>query len=376
MKQNLIDVAEFEVRAGRGGVGAISFHRDRQVRKGGPDGGDGGQGGSIWLEADNNFNTLRFFSGKDRFEAKAGGRGLPRDKHGKNAEDLVIKVPVGTQVRIKNQESRIKIEAQTAVKGEELADLHESGQRVRVAQGGKGGRGNAAFKSSLETTPKIAEPGTPGEVKRIKLELKLLADVGLIGLPNVGKSTLLSVLTKARPEIADYPFTTLSPNLGVMNMGYPHSRGVSAFHPGGGIKPIVIADIPGLIEDAHRGKGLGTDFLRHIERCRVLVHVLAGNNEQEIANDDFLAETLWKNYQTVRQELGQYSPKLLTKPEIVVVNKVDLLQDISNQLQAYFRAKGISLIAISAVTHEGLAKLIQVVTEASGREGKGVQVEG
>lgn len=397
MKQNLIDQAEFEVRAGRGGAGAVSFLQTKQIRKGGPDGGDGGRGGSIWLEADRQISTLRYFMGRDRFEAKPGGRGLPRNKHGEDADDLVIKVPAGTQIRIMNYELRIKNDSQNENQPQELIDLDQPGKRITVARGGAGGRGNAAFKSSTNTTPTEAEPGEKGERKFIQLELKLLADAGLVGLPNVGKSTLLSVLTRAKPEIADYPFTTLSPNLGVMDLpsdmpthvlastGDPSPgihRGTPVIsarahpaYPAGNVCHVVIADIPGLIEEASQGKGLGMDFLRHIERCRVLVHVLAGNNEQETGNDESLAKSLWDSYQVVRKELGEYSQKLLEKPEIVVINKADMIQDppagragLRFKVQDFFRQKNIEITTISAATHEGLedlkAKILQVLGDS------------
>ena len=358
MKQNLIDSAEFEVKAGNGGNGCVSFLRNKQTRKGGPDGGDGGRGGSIWFEADENMTTLRFFAGKDKFRAEHGGKGTPRNRRGKNAEDMTIIVPVGTLINVKVQMSNFKSNTNDQMsKFEKMADLDQHGQRVLIAKGGEGGRGNKAFASSSNTTPREAEMGVKGERKKIQLELKILADIGLVGLPNVGKSTLLSVLTKAKPEIADYPFTTLSPNLGVMIL--PSFR-----HSGTADKSstVVIADIPGLIEEAHKGRGLGVEFLKHIERCRLLVHVLAPNIGSQMTDDRLqLAEGLYQNYQAVRRELGEFNEDLLQKPEIVVVNKFELIQDSRFKIQDFFKIKGISVMMISAVTHEGLEELRQEI---------------
>ena len=294
------------VSAGRGGRGKVGWRQDKFVRKGGPDGGNGGDGGSVYLEVDPNLNTLKNFQFQKKFAASPGQMGGDNRRTGRGADDLIIKVPLGTVVN--------------------GIDLTSGGQRLCVANGGRGGRGNWAFRSPTLTTPKFADPGEAGETKTLTLELKLLADVGLIGLPNAGKSTLLSVLTKAQPKIADYPFTTLEPNLGVMNLK-------SKIYD---LKSFVVADIPGLIEGASQGKGLGIEFLRHVERCRVLVHLL-----------DATSKTLKADYEQVRRELGQYSPKLLEKTEIIVLNKIDLLAKIPSFKNA---------IAISAATHKNLDK--------------------
>lgn len=332
----MIDYAKVTVSSGCGGAGKVGWRQDKMVRKGGPDGGNGGSGGSVYLEADKDLNTLKPFQFQKKFAAESGSMGGKSRRTGKGGADLVIKVPLGTVVKISDLKSSIY-------------DLTSNGQRVCVAQGGRGGRGNWVFRSPTNTTPKTAEPGTPGETKELVLELKLLADVGLIGLPNAGKSTLLSVLTQARPKIADYPFTTLEPNLGVMNLdsrsemldaGKKNLR--SKIYD---LKSMVVADIPGLIEGASQGKGLGIEFLRHVERCRVLVHVI-----------DATSKTLKADYQQVRNELGQYSPELLTKPEIIVLNKIDLLP--AAKIPSFPRA-----MAISAAAHKNLDKLRQALAK-------------
>ncbi len=299
----MIDFAKITVTSGNGGRGKVGW---RQF-KGGPDGGNGGNGGSVFLLADKDLNTLKPFQFQKVFEAESGRMGGKNRRTGESAEDLVINVPVGTVVNKK-------------------IDLTQPGQKVLVAKGGTGGRGNAAFRSPTNTTPENADPGTSGETKILELELKLLADVGLIGLPNAGKSTLLSVLTKATPKIANYPFTTLEPNLGVMDN-------------------LVIADIPGLIEGASKGKGLGIEFLRHVERCRVLVHVI-----------DVTSETIKSDYGQVRNELAQYSKGLLDKPEIIVLNKADLLSD--KQMAKAKKTLPKDAIMLSAATHKNLEELI------------------
>lgn len=307
----MIDYAKIVVIAGKGGGGKVAWRQDKFVRKGGPDGGNGGAGGSVWLEVDPDLNTLKNFQFQKKFNAQPGQMGGKAKRTGRGGEDLVIKVPIGTVVKTEGSDPSI-------------IDLVKPGQKILVVHGGHGGRGNWVFRSPTNTTPKTAEPGGPGETKILTLELKLLADVGLIGLPNSGKSTLLSVLTGARPKIADYPFTTLEPNLGVMEGSDP-SMGM------------VIADIPGLIEGASQGKGLGIEFLRHIERCRALVHLI-----------DATSKTIAADYQQVRNELGQYSAKLLDKPEIIVLNKIDLTAKIPRFKKA---------IPLSAATHKNLSKL-------------------
>ena len=316
----MIDYAKIEVKAGPGGRGKVGWRQDKFVRKGGPDGGNGGDGGSVYLEVDPNLNTLKNFQFQKKFAAAPGQMGGDNRRTGRGAEDLIIKVPLGTVVRFSDL-------------GSKIYDLTSSGQRLLIARGGHGGRGNWAFRSPTLTTPKFADPGEPGETKTLALELKLLADVGLIGLPNAGKSTLLSVLTKATPKIADYPFTTLEPNLGVMNL-------TSKIYD---LRSMVIADIPGLIEGASQGKGLGIEFLRHVERCRALVHLL-----------DSTSKTLTADYQQVRNELGQYSPKLLEKPEIIVLTKIDLLP--KNKIPKFKKA-----IPVSAASHKNLDQLKSVL---------------
>ena len=318
----MIDFAKITVTAGNGGAGKVAWRQDKFVRKGGPDGGNGGRGGSVWLEVDPDLNTLKNFQFQKKFRAESGQMGGKAKRTGRGGTDLVIKVPVGTVVKTEGSDPSV------------LLDLVKPGEKICVARGGSGGRGNWVFRSPTNTTPKTAEPGGPGETKTLTLELKLLADVGLIGLPNAGKSTLLSVLTKARPKIADYPFTTLEPNLGVMEGSDPSD--------------LVIADIPGLIEGASRGKGLGIEFLRHVERCRVLVHVLDGSKYNVYKGYDF-----YNDYLSVRKELGQYSPKLLAKPEIIVLNKIDLVPKLPKLKLKY--------IPISAASHKNLDRLKRMI---------------
>jgi len=313
----MIDFARITIKAGDGGDGRVSFRREKFVPKGGPDGGDGGRGGSVYFETDKDLNTLKPFQFQKVFSAQNGEAGGKNKRHGADGSDLIIKVPVGTVV---NKE----------------LDLVKEDQKVCLAKGGDGGRGNWQFRSPTMTTPRIAEAGSKGEAKQLTLELKLLADVGLIGLPNSGKSTLLSVLTKAKPKIADYPFTTLEPNLGVLRLTRSN---------------LVIADIPGLIEGASRGRGLGIEFLRHIERCKILVHILDGAKL-------LISEVLLKDYQTVRNELASYSTSLIDKPEIVVLNKIDVLnkKQIRAAMTTLKKTKK-PVIGISAASHENLEEL-------------------
>lgn len=323
----MIDYAQITITAGRGGRGKVGWRQDKFVRKGGPDGGNGGAGGSVYLAVDPNLNTLKNFQFQKKFSAEPGQMGGNNRRTGRGGQDLIIKVPLGTVV--KDLKSNIY-------------DLVSPGQHFCVARGGRGGRGNWAFRSPALTTPKFADPGEAGETKTLTLELKLLADVGLIGLPNAGKSTLLSVLTKATPKIADYPFTTLEPNLGVMSLDTRSeildARKKNLRSKIYDLRSFVIADIPGLIEGASQGRGLGIEFLRHVERCRVLVHLL-----------DATSKTIAADYNQVRNELGQYSPKLLEKPEIIILNKIDLLP--AKKIPVFKKA-----IAISAATHKNLDK--------------------
>ncbi len=323
-----IDRSKISVRAGDGGNGKSSFRREKFVPKGGPDGGDGGKGGDIVLEVDANINTLLNFKFNRRFTAGNGGAGDVKKQYGRGAEDCVIKVPQGTLVK----------DADT---GEVLADLTELGQRAIVAKGGRGGRGNAKFKSASRRAPTFAEFGEPGESRELLLELKLLADVGLVGYPSVGKSSLIAAVSSARPEIADYHFTTLVPVLGVVSLGYE--------------KSFVMADIPGLIEGAADGVGLGHDFLRHIERTKLILHVVdAAAVDGRNPLDDF---------KKINIELKRYSEKLSKRPQILVANKVDLPQAKENlpALEKLAAQEGIEFFAISAATRENLDALINFI---------------
>jgi len=322
----LFDEAKINVKAGDGGNGAMAFRREKFVPRGGPAGGHGGKGGDVILEVDPQLNTLIHFKSQVHFKADRGEHGGGKNMTGASGEDLIISVPPGTVAR----------EAET---GRLVADLTGPGQQAVVARGGKGGRGNSAFKSSTNQTPKIAERGLPGEERWLTLELKLIADVGLVGMPNAGKSTLLSVVSAARPKIADYPFTTLQPNLGVVVLDH---------------RDLVMADIPGLIEGAHEGVGLGYQFLRHIERCRLLVHLLNG------ASPDPLAE-----FDQINQELALFSEKLAGKPQILVLNKFDLpqAQELWPAVRAGAQALGLPVLAISAVTGEGVKSLLGTLFE-------------
>jgi GTP-binding protein len=316
-----LDQAKIHVQAGNGGSGAMHFHREKYVPRGGPDGGDGGDGGDVILRAERSLNTLFSFRRKRRLAAESGQQGGPSRMHGRKGKDLVVDVPVGTVVR----------DADT---GEESGDLTEHGQTLVVAKGGKGGLGNVHFKSSTNQAPQFAEKGEPGKERWLDLELKLIADVGIIGCPNAGTSTLLSVISAARPKIAEYPFTTLTPNLGVVDLGD------STF---------VAADIPGLIEGAHQGVGLGHEFLRHIERTLVLVHVVDGSGSDPLAA-----------FAQVNDELAQYGALLRQKPQIVAVNKMDLpeAQEARHQLEREFEDLGYPALPISAATREGVDRLI------------------
>lgn len=335
----MVDRARVHIKAGDGGDGVVHFRREKFIPKGGPDGGDGGRGGSIYLETDPNLSTLEQFAYKQKFAADSGRPGGGKRSTGASAEDLVIKVPVGTLLRFEASEGQAVVEE----------DLNRPGMRILLAKGGKGGRGNWHFKSSTNTTPRQAEPGEKGGEGWLEMELKLLADVGLIGLPNVGKSTLLSVLSSAKPKIADYEFTTLEPNLGVMTSG-----GVG--------RGVVIADIPGLIEGASKGRGLGIQFLQHIERTRVLVHVLATKAGDESLDLELITDSLWKNYQTVRDELATYEASLVQKPEIIVLNKIDLLsEELVDQIIEALSEKGIKVLPISCGTLAGIDELKKVL---------------
>jgi GTP-binding protein len=317
-----VDKVNIKVRAGNGGHGHLSFRHEKFISMGGPDGGDGGKGGDIVFKASRNQNTLTAFRYKKEVEAKSGNAGEKRRKHGRNGLDLIIEVPVGTQI---------------SNEGTVLTDLVEDGQTAIIARGGKGGFGNAHFVSSVRQAPNFRELGEPGEELDLTLELKMIADVGLVGLPNAGKSTLLSKISNARPEIADYPFTTLTPNLGVVDVGDSSS--------------LLIADIPGLIEGAAEGKGLGHDFLRHIERTAVILHLI-----------DAYIEDVAGNYLTIKNELKAYSKELAKRPEIIVLNKIDGLdEEIVNDSLARLKVvapKGAKLVSISGLSGQNLKELI------------------
>jgi GTP-binding protein len=317
------DQVKIHVKAGDGGRGAVAFRREKYVPFGGPSGGDGGNGGDVVLEVSPHLNTLFRFAHKKHFAAEDGQRGRHKDMHGANGEDLVIEVPPGTLVF-------------DAESGELLADLTELGQRTVVARGGRGGRGNARFASPTDQAPRIAERGDPGEARWLRLELKLLADVGLVGKPNAGKSTLLSVTTAAEPEVAPYPFTTLQPNLGVVALSVNDT--------------FVLADLPGLIEGASQGKGLGHEFLRHIERTRVIIHLLDGAALDPL--EDFKA---------INAELASFGHGLMDKPQIVAINKLDIpgVREMFPDYQALLEAQGYSeVMAISALTTENVRELM------------------
>lgn len=320
-----VDEAKIYVRAGDGGRGCVSFRREKYIPRGGPDGGDGGKGGSVIARASQSHRTLLDLKFQQHHVAKRGGHGEGSNRTGKNGDDIEIIVPVGTVIRDAGTE-------------ELLADLTEDGQTCILARGGIGGRGNAFFKSSTNQAPRHAQNGIPGEERWVFLELKLLADVGIIGLPNVGKSTLISRISAARPRIADYPFTTLRPNLGVVRVD--------------NFQTFVVADIPGLIEGAHQGAGLGTTFLKHIERTSLLLHML------DISGDD--NTSAGRDYETINGELASFSPSLMEKPQIVVIGKMDLphaAQRLEGAM-SYFTERGIPVFPISAVSGEGVRKLI------------------
>lgn len=324
------DYAKIYASAGKGGNGAVSFRREKYIAAGGPDGGDGGKGGDIYFEVNPDSNTLIDFRYKKKFKAENGNNGEGVHKSGKSGEDLYIKVPIGTIVK----------DAET---GEVLADLSEKDQKALVLRGGRGGKGNSHFATSTRQAPRFSQGGEDGEEKELILELKLLADVGLIGFPSVGKSTILSVVTAATPKIAEYHFTTLEPNLGVVKPEYGES--------------FVIADIPGLIEGASEGVGLGIQFLRHIERTRLLLHVIdvSGSEGRDPVED----------YYVINKELEKYSKKLAKRKQIIVANKVDAMQDESlyEKLAELAKEKNLEIYKISAATGQGIKELMQQVSK-------------
>jgi GTP-binding protein len=329
----VFDRGEFKVIAGRGGDGVVSFRREKFVPRGGPDGGDGGDGGSVIIRADQDVAGLGGFQGKSVYRAESGGSGHGQKKHGKKGDDLVLFVPVGTVVS-----NRIQLGEST-----EVCDLLESGQQVIVARGGRGGLGSSHFASSTNQAPCIAQKGEPGEEKELVLELRLIADVGIIGYPNAGKSSLLSAASAARPKIASYPFTTLEPVLGVVEVDN---------------KTFVMAEIPGLISGAHLGRGLGHDFLRHVIRTRVLIHLVDGSSPSPVGD-----------MTRVNTELSLFDSALALKPQITAVNKIDLAEVKTQvaELKKDFDSIGISPLFISAVTGEGVPALLSKVLEVLGQ---------
>jgi len=317
-----IDEAKITVKAGDGGHGCIAFRREKFVPRGGPSGGDGGDGGNVYLVSDPHENTLLKFRFNHIFRASRGQHGQGSNKQGKSGDDLEVKVPIGTVVH----------DAET---GEVIHDFVEQKEQILIAHGGRGGHGNAHFASSTNRAPKRAQDGLPGEEKTLRLELKLLADVGLVGYPNAGKSTLISRISAARPKVADYPFTTLEPHLGVVSIDMD--------------KSFVVADIPGLIEGAHLGHGLGLQFLRHIDRCRVLLHLI---DVSGMSTDPVV------EYKAIQSELAEHNPELPEKPTIVVATKMDAaLPEKVKKLERWCRQKDIQVIRISSVTGEGLEEL-------------------
>ncbi|PPB81329.1 GTP-binding protein [Albidovulum inexpectatum] len=319
-----LDYAKVYIRSGAGGAGCVSFRREKYIEFGGPDGGDGGNGGSVWAEAVPGLNTLIDFRYQQHFFAKNGQPGMGSQRTGKSGEDIVLKVPVGTEILEEDGETVI-------------ADMVEVGQRVLLAQGGNGGWGNLRFKSSTNRAPRNANPGQPGVERTILLRLKLIADAGLVGLPNAGKSTFLASVSNARPKVADYPFTTLVPNLGVV--------GIDG-------REFVMADIPGLIEGASEGRGLGDQFLGHVERCSVLLHLVDGTSS-----------TIARDFRTIVTELEAYSPKLAAKPRIVALNKIDALdaRTLANRRRSLEKASGGPVHLISGATGQGVRDLLRAL---------------
>jgi GTPase len=335
-----VDEAKIAVKAGDGGNGCVAFRREKYVPRGGPSGGDGGNGGSVYLEANPNDNTLLRYRYNREFKGDRGRHGEGSNCTGVSGADMILKVPVGTLVYDENGH-------------ELLADLSKPGQRVLVAQGGKGGRGNQHFAKPWHQAPREKEEGQPGEERKLKLELKLLADVGLVGFPNAGKSTLISVISAARPKIANYPFTTLEPNLGVVN-----ADGGTGGHGTELGRTFVVADLPGLIEGASQGAGLGIRFLKHVERTRLLVHLIDTSDASDM--DPV------KAYEVIEGELEAFSEKLIEKPMIVVATKIDATPDKTklDELEAFCKKKGLEFHAISGPTGEGVKELVRSIADA------------
>jgi len=324
-----VDRAKIHVKAGDGGKGCLAFRREKYVPRGGPSGGDGGNGGNLYFRSTAHLNTLIRFKYQQHFKAGRGGHGSGKNRHGKDGEALFIEVPVGTQVY-------------DEANGELLFDLDEEGHVECGARGGRGGRGNAAFATSTNQAPRKVEDGQPGEEATLILELKVLADVGIVGYPNAGKSTLISVISAAKPKIADYPFTTLTPNLGVVTYGEYSS--------------FIVADIPGLIEGAHQGSGLGYQFLRHVERTRLLVHLVDVSDSGE--SDPV------QSVETIIKEMALYDAGLVKKPEIITASKIDVASsDKLKRLRSYCQKKALPFQSISAVTGEGIPELKNTIVK-------------
>ncbi len=318
-----IDTAEISVKAGDGGNGCIAFRREKFVAKGGPSGGDGGHGGSVWAVADPSYNTLYHLRHENSYRAQRGEHGMGSNCHGKSGEDIEVHLPLGSVIA-------------DADSGERIADLVTAGERIRLVKGGNGGWGNQHFATPTRQAPRFAKPGLPGAERRLAIELKLLADVAIIGLPNAGKSTLISAISAAKPKIADYPFTTLVPHLGVVTA---HDS-----------RTLVVADIPGLIEGAHRGAGLGIRFLKHVERCRLLCHLVdasaSGDAESDVA--------------TIERELEEFSPEVARRSRVLVASKCDAVSDPERlaSIRAAAKKRGLPYLEVSAATHAGLPALV------------------
>ncbi|MEP7051961.1 MAG: GTPase ObgE [Pseudomonadota bacterium] len=330
-----IDECEVRVEAGAGGKGAVAFRREKYIPFGGPAGGDGGRGGDVVLVADSGLGTLYDLTHQRVVRADAGQNGMGKDCYGRAAKDVEVRVPVGTIV--------FDVETQ-----EKLGELTRPQERFIVAKGGEGGRGNRHFATPVDRAPRHAEPGAPGEARSLRLELKVMADVGLLGFPNVGKSTFISAVSRARPKVADYPFTTLVPHLGVVTIGDPRAGLGRSF---------VIADIPGLIPGASEGAGLGIQFLRHLDRTRLLLHLITVSGEE--------GRSPLEDYHVIRNELKAYSPELARRPEVVALAKADLpdVQEAYLELKPEFEKMGVDLLLVSAATHAGLTEVVQYLAE-------------
>jgi GTP-binding protein len=329
-----VDRVDILVCGGNGGNGVVSFHHEKFIPLGGPDGGDGGKGGSVYLMADKGADTLQQFKHKRRYKAASGKNGAKQKKHGAKGDDIIVKVPLGTMVFLCDSEQELLV-----------ADLSQPGQKLMAAKGGRGGLGNVHFATSRNQAPKTATKGEPGEEHRFALDLRLIADVGIIGYPNAGKSTLLTALSKARPKIADYPFTTIEPALGVVEAD---------------MKTFVLAEIPGLVDGAHLGRGLGHEFLRHAERTKILIHLIDGSAPEVI-----------DNMKSLNRELALYKTEVAQKPQLVAVNKIDLPEVLARlpEISRLFKSMDIKVFFISAVNGQGLSELMQEMVNMLDRAG-------